>query len=734
MPPPPIYLTVLRKGDTIIVDLVETGSLIPRSETQVNEAFLQDLAAEVAHLMTPGYSQRNNRTSQGEELRWQTNTAVRDLQRIGGLIFSHLLTEPARKKLRAAEPCELYLRLDEQIIHVPWELCYDGNDFLATKFRVGRQVITGHPIPDSPALREASGLLRVLLIADPTESLPEAGEEADRLCELLDQVPGTEVTVLGGKGVRRVSLLAQLQTHDIVHFAGHSFYDAAHPGQSGWRLHEGVLTADELSKLTCPPLLVFSNSCQAGTTTGWAGNPRYEGQAFGIGSAFLLAGVKNYIGTFWVVHDEESVLFAATFYRGLTAGLSLGEALLQARQEILTQRGAEGLTWAGYMLYGDPACTLLPVRKTPLHLDVRPSEKTERGEQRETSGGQRRRWPWQPYLRPRVSLALFLIFAAMITIAYQLDLLKEQTQEGGREIAVGVMDFEAPNRADLAWMQQAIRTYLNSQLSGVPGLKVYSKEQLDFLSRRKSATPIEIAQQLHIAKIISGRFDVIAEKLFIEAHIVDVQTGIQEGKPIRLQGTQEDFFTLQQQIAAMIVSSLGLTVPPKEKRVTREALPSPRLDTYRLLLDAEGETSSPRKEDEPHSGLRQWREWLEVRTAWADNTPQQEATAEEEIRQVLEKYRQAYEAKDLSLLESVYDALPTAQKEAIAQYFRITQDLQVTLRDVDIAVQGNEAAVSCTREDEFTDTETKQKVKLDARFTKIFVRLAGTWKIVAGKK
>lgn len=283
MPPPPIYLTILRKGDTNIIDLVETGSLIPRSETQVNEAFLRELAAEVAPLMTPGYSQRNNRTPQRGELRWQANTAVRDLQRIGGLIFSQLLTEPARKKLRTAEPCDLYLRLDEQIIHVPWELSYDGNDFLATKFRVGRQVITGHPIPDTPAPQEARGLLRVLLVADPTESLPEAGEAAEQLCTLLDQVPGTEVTVLGDKGVRKVSLLAQLQAHDIVHFAGHSFYDSDHPSQSGWRLHEGVLTAGELSKLTRPPLLVFSNSCQAGATAGWAGSYQYEGQAFIVG-------------------------------------------------------------------------------------------------------------------------------------------------------------------------------------------------------------------------------------------------------------------------------------------------------------------------------------------------------------------------------------------------------------------------------------------------------------------
>jgi len=58
----------------------------------------------------------------------------------------------------------------------------------------------------------------------------------------------------------------------------------------------------------------------------------------------------------------------------------------------------------------------------------------------------------------------------------------------------------------------------------------------------------------------------------------------------------------------------------------------------------------------------------------------------------------------------------------------------VTIRDVVISVSGNEAAVSYTREDEFIDAKTGQKVKLDARLTKIFVWQDGGWKITVGKK
>jgi class 3 adenylate cyclase/TolB-like protein len=92
---------------------------------------------------------------------------------------------------------------------------------------------------------------------------------------------------------------------------------------------------------------------------------QYDSQAFGIGRAFLFAGVRNYIGTFWVVHDEESRDFALMFYQRLATGLSLGEALLQARLALRSQSGGERLTWASYMLYGDPAVTLFPAVVEP---------------------------------------------------------------------------------------------------------------------------------------------------------------------------------------------------------------------------------------------------------------------------------------------------------------------------------------------------------------------------------
>lgn len=86
------------------------------------------------------------------------------------------------------------------------------------------------------------------------------------------------------------------------------------------------------------------------------------------------------------------------------------------------------------------------------------------------------------------------------------------------------------------------------------------------------------------------------------------------------------------------------------------------------------------------------------------------------------------------MLENVYETFTTAQRQANIEYFQNTQDLRVKIHDVDISVSGDRAAVSYTREDEFRDAKTGRKVKLDARFTKIFVRQDGGWKMTMGRR
>jgi TolB-like protein len=356
-----ISLSILREADTHIITL-DDGSV---SRTRVDQGLLDEICAEMKRiaLLAAAGRTRGVQADTGAAM-GDTNRVLDDLQANGRLLFSQLLTDLARERLTNAAPCDLHLRLDDQLLQVPWELGFDRMDFVATKFRVGREILTRR----QPGRAQASlpgDTLHLLLIADPTETLPFATEEVEHLCVLLDTLRpvGTQerkiaAKGLGGRGVKKGELLKRLGNADIVHFAGHSVFDAHNPRESGWLLHDGaLLTASEISKLDHAPFLVFSNSCEAGTTSVRQEQMRYEGEAHGLGSAFWQAGVRNFIGTFWPIYDNESLDFAKTFYQNLITGGTLGAALLEARQSTKATHG-NSLTWGSYMLYGDPADSL----------------------------------------------------------------------------------------------------------------------------------------------------------------------------------------------------------------------------------------------------------------------------------------------------------------------------------------------------------------------------------------
>lgn len=605
MEKPPIHLTVLRKGDSLIIDLDEVGALIPRSETQVESPFLQELTATVLRLVSPGYGRGRASASSENLSSQQTSSILRDLQQVGGVIFSHLLTDPARHRLRTAEAVDVYLRLDEQLMPIPWELCFDGEQFLATKFSVGRQVITGAPIPPSITRHRQSGILKILLIVDPTETLPEANTEAQLLCTLLDGIPRVEVTLLGGKQIQKVPLLAELQEYDLVHFAGHSFYDPQTPSKSGWRLHDSILTAGELSKCRQPPQVVFSNSCQAGASAEWNGTNGYEGQTFGIGSAFLLAGVKNYIGTFWEVDDEESRLFALAFYQNLVTGMSLGAALLAARQTIIQHKGWNSLTWASYVLYGDPAFTLwspqtAKSQSTTVGIDS-PSVPPVAPEQNNDSVGSGRTASSLslPLKENHFSTRFWFIGLGVLFITTSLAFFAPKFLDVRQHQISGPMQnssaLSRPNKPSLVvlpflnlshdpeqeYFSDGISEDLMTDLSKLSSLFVIARNSA-FSYKGKTTKPEQIGKELGVRYVLAGSVRKADNRVRITAQLVDTTTNSSLWAE-RYDRLWQDIFALQDEITGKIVAALQVQIAPEEqKRLKR--IPTNNLEAYDFFL------------------------------------------------------------------------------------------------------------------------------------------------------
>src|SRR4030095_4687785 len=150
-----LYLTVLRQGETIIMDLTDVHPLVPRSQVQVDAGVLTDIGTELTRITTAATTQ--------SALSLTLEECQKDLQQLGALLFAHLFPAAIQQRRSPTPATHVFLRLDDHLVHLPWELAFDGDDFLLAKFHIGRQVMTDYrPLSESPALPKDSPGLRML--------------------------------------------------------------------------------------------------------------------------------------------------------------------------------------------------------------------------------------------------------------------------------------------------------------------------------------------------------------------------------------------------------------------------------------------------------------------------------------------------------------------------------------------------------------------------------------------
>ena len=298
--------------------------------------------------------------ARGNRARSLSDANLRDLRNAGEELWRALIPEPVREDSSGHDGSPLLLELDDALVPVPWELIYDGQQFLCRRFEIGRAVLTSQPSRAAPARKITTPPAKLLVVlSNPRGDLPEVdGEGAEILAELEGHtsVRARMVTGRSADFVRR-----ELKDFDFVHFAGHADHVGADPDGSGWHLEGGKLAARDIVALAGGrpmPLLVFSNACQSGFAESDAGGD--TARVFGLANAFLVAGVKYYIGTQWEVVDGSSRTFARAFYASLVRGHSVGGAVRRARERVLTQDGETDLGWASYVLYGDPEFVPIP--------------------------------------------------------------------------------------------------------------------------------------------------------------------------------------------------------------------------------------------------------------------------------------------------------------------------------------------------------------------------------------
>ena len=178
-----------------------------------------------------------------------------------------------------------------------------------------------------------------------------------------------------------------------------------------------------------------------------------------------------------------------------------------------------------------------------------------------------------------------------------------------------------------------------------------------------------------------------------------------------------------------VVTRLGLPIG-EDERANLLAKRSTDPEAVRLLLEVEGKGSAGRP-GEPHSRLQRWLASHRLAgTALAEQPP--DATRAE-ILWVLERYRRATEGREIQALAGIYEEFTPEQQAAQQRYFDGVRDLRIAFDNIDVAVVGDEAVVSYTRTDEFTDARTGRPMRASVRLTKVLRREADGWKLAQGK-
>lgn len=278
------------------------------------------------------------------------------LREIGQLFHSELFSTNVKNELRKTDAKYLRLYIDEQLVQIPWELLFDGEQFLCHRFFMGRLVKTQQTLTN-PLKRELVLPLQMLILADPEKDLRAAYIEGRQLRDHMDQHLNLTNATLLSDNITVNTVKEKIRNYDVVHFAGHAEYDLQNPENGGWRLNNGVLSTKDVVQMAgtgCMPSLIFSNACQSARTEAWTLNENYQNEIFGLANAFLLSGVKHYIGAFWEIPDEPSCRFSLEFYEHMFSGATIGEALHLSRKALIQAYGEEKILWASYVLYGDP--------------------------------------------------------------------------------------------------------------------------------------------------------------------------------------------------------------------------------------------------------------------------------------------------------------------------------------------------------------------------------------------
>ena len=318
-----------------------------QSERSAVEAICNDLYDLVEDTLSRPLTER-----EAAERKQDTDEHLRSL---GLALFQELLREECDRLKNFVPDGETYLlfKIDRELAYVPFEMLYDGEEFLSHRFAMARAIYAEDA--EVPHVAEKLPPYGAIVLGDPSEDPAisrDVEEEIDAIRKVLRQSKEFSLRIATGSEVDRKLILSSLPGSSVFHFTGHGEV-SEDEGHTGIKIGEGdVLSGKALRGLQNPPTVAFFNMCAAASRDAWKGT-------LGIIETLLRRGTKACVAPLWDLTSKSATLLASRVYYYLIKDETFGHALRKARLDVVDAFGTHDPTWAAYTLYGDPQIRLI---------------------------------------------------------------------------------------------------------------------------------------------------------------------------------------------------------------------------------------------------------------------------------------------------------------------------------------------------------------------------------------